>query len=39
VTLATAKAREHSPTLRNVQPVTDQQVRRYIEVWKESGFL
>jgi thioester reductase-like protein len=39
VTLATAKAREHSPTLRNVQPVSDQQVRRYIEVWKESGFL
>jgi malonyl CoA-acyl carrier protein transacylase/nucleoside-diphosphate-sugar epimerase len=39
VTLATEKAQEHSPTLRNVQPVSDQQVRRYIEVWKESGFL
>jgi hypothetical protein len=36
VTMATEKAREHSPTLRNVRPVSDEQVKRYIEAWKES---
>jgi len=39
VTLATDKTREHSPTLRGVQPVTDDLVRKYVQAWKISGFL
>ena len=39
VTLATDKAREHSATMRAVQPVSDELVRKYVEAWKTSGFL
>ena len=39
VTLATDKAREHSPTLRAVQPVSDELIRKYVQAWKSSGFL
>jgi acyl transferase domain-containing protein/nucleoside-diphosphate-sugar epimerase/acyl carrier protein/SAM-dependent methyltransferase len=39
VLLATEKAREHSPTLRNVGPVSANVVRKYVQSWKEKGFL
>lgn len=39
VTMATEKAREHSRTLRAAQPVSDEVVRRYIDVWRVTGFL
>ena len=39
VTLATDKARKHSPTLRAVQPVSDELIRKYVQAWKSSGFL
>ncbi|PVI04852.1 hypothetical protein DM02DRAFT_651290 [Periconia macrospinosa] len=39
VTLATEKTREHSETLRNVQPVSDSVLKKYIQAWKASGFL
>ncbi|KAH0494010.1 hypothetical protein TgHK011_000646 [Trichoderma gracile] len=39
VTMATDHALEHSETLRAVQPVSDELVRKYIQAWKESGFL
>ena len=39
VTMATDKAREHSATLRAVQPVSDELVRKYVDAWKTSGFL
>jgi hypothetical protein len=39
VTMATDRAREHSPTLRAVQPVSDEVVRKYFQAWKTSGFL
>ena len=39
VTMATDKAREHSATLRAVQPVSDELVRKYVKAWKTSGFL
>jgi hypothetical protein len=39
VTLATDKTREHSETLRAVQPVTDSMLKKYVQGWKASGFL
>ncbi|OQE32953.1 hypothetical protein PENFLA_c001G01385 [Penicillium flavigenum] len=39
VTMATDNAVEHSPTLRGVQPVADAVVRKYFQVWKDTGFL
>lgn len=39
VTMATDRAREHSPALRAAQPVSDELVRKYIEAWKATGFL
>ncbi|KAF4962499.1 hypothetical protein FSARC_9422 [Fusarium sarcochroum] len=39
VTLATDKTREHSKTLREVQPLTDDILRKYIQAWKATGFL
>ncbi|KAK1250816.1 hypothetical protein MKX07_005371 [Trichoderma sp. CBMAI-0711] len=39
VTMATDHALEHSETLRAVQPVSDELVRKYIQAWKDSGFL
>uniref|UniRef100_A0A0B7KIC6 Uncharacterized protein n=1 Tax=Bionectria ochroleuca TaxID=29856 RepID=A0A0B7KIC6_BIOOC len=39
VTMSTDHAREHSSTLRAVQPVSDGLVRKYIQGWKDSGFL
>ncbi|KAK4697088.1 acyl carrier protein, partial [Lecanoromycetidae sp. Uapishka_2] len=37
--LDTAKSREHSKTLANVGPVSDDIARGYIQAWKEMGFL
>ncbi|KAL6230185.1 hypothetical protein BDW75DRAFT_245050 [Aspergillus navahoensis] len=37
--LETAKAREHSPTLAQVGPVSEDVARGYIRAWKEMGFL
>lgn len=37
--LNTAKSREHSKTLANVGPVSDDVARKYIQAWKETGFL
>ncbi len=37
--LETAKACEHSPTLRAVGPVNEDLVKRYLEWWKLKGFL
>ncbi|EFQ34124.1 beta-ketoacyl synthase domain-containing protein [Colletotrichum graminicola] len=39
VTLATDKTREHSKTLRELQPISDEVLKRYIQAWKASGFL
>ncbi|KAL6891182.1 polyketide synthase [Trichoderma longibrachiatum] len=39
VTMATDNALEHSASLRAVQPVSDELVRKYIQAWKDSGFL
>ncbi|KAK2608938.1 hypothetical protein QQS21_002514 [Conoideocrella luteorostrata] len=39
VTMATDNAREHSETLRNVRPVSDDVVKKYFQVWKTTGFL
>jgi thioester reductase-like protein len=39
VLLATDKAREHSPTLRTVGPVSANVARKYVQSWKEKGFL
>jgi malonyl CoA-acyl carrier protein transacylase/nucleoside-diphosphate-sugar epimerase/acyl carrier protein len=39
VLLNTAKAQEHSKTMRSVGPVDCQIVRGYIQAWKDSGFL
>ena len=38
--LDTTKSREHSKTMaRDTAPVSADLVRKYIQVWKESGFL
>jgi malonyl CoA-acyl carrier protein transacylase/nucleoside-diphosphate-sugar epimerase/acyl carrier protein len=37
--LETTRARQHSPTLRAVGPVGEGVVRRYVEGWREVGFL
>ncbi|KAL9639049.1 MAG: hypothetical protein Q9164_001184 [Protoblastenia rupestris] len=37
--LDTARSREHSKTLANVGPVSEDVARRYIQAWKEMGFL
>jgi len=37
--LDTAKGREHSSTLANVTPVSENVARRYIQAWKDVGFL
>ncbi|KAJ5998815.1 Type I Polyketide synthases (Type I PKS) [Penicillium sp. IBT 35674x] len=37
--LETKKAREHSHTLANLGPVSDEVTRLYVESWKEMGFL
>lgn len=37
--LDTKKARSHSTTLANVGLISAELVRKYIESWKESGFL
>ena len=37
--LETEKAREHSATLRNVQPVSEEVARRFVQGWKDMRFL
>ena len=37
--LDTAKSREHSKTLTNVGPVSEEVVRKYVQAWKDMGFL
>lgn len=37
--LDTAKGREHSSTLANVTPVSEKVARKYIQAWKDVGFL
>jgi hypothetical protein len=37
--LDTAKSREHSKTLTNVGPVSEDVARKYIQAWKDMGFL
>ncbi|AEO68597.1 uncharacterized protein THITE_2079455 [Thermothielavioides terrestris NRRL 8126] len=37
--LETRNACEHSPTLRAVGPVGEELVKRYVDWWKETGFL
>jgi acyl transferase domain-containing protein/nucleoside-diphosphate-sugar epimerase/acyl carrier protein/SAM-dependent methyltransferase len=37
--LGTAKSCEHSPTLAAVGPVSEEVTRKYIQMWKSSGFL
>nr|AGN71604.1 conidial yellow pigment biosynthesis polyketide synthase [Monascus pilosus] len=37
--LDTSKSREHSPTLADVVPVSAEAVHKYIQAWKEMGFL
>ena len=37
--LDTAKSSEHSPTLRNLGPVSRDLVMKYVRAWKEVGFL
>lgn len=37
--LGTDKAREHSETLRGVQPVSDEVTRRFVQAWKDMRFL
>lgn len=39
VTLSTENTLKHSATLRTVQPIREEVVRKYFQVWKESGFL
>ncbi|KAL6867821.1 polyketide synthase [Trichoderma novae-zelandiae] len=39
VMMATDHSLEHSATLRAVRPVSDELVHKYIQAWKESGFL
>lgn len=37
--LDTAKSREHSKTLANLGPVSEDLVRQFVKSWKEMGFL
>ncbi len=37
--LETVKGREHSKTLANVGPVSEDVVRKYIQAWRDMGFL
>ncbi|GAB1211354.1 hypothetical protein ATERTT37_000467 [Aspergillus terreus] len=37
--LGTSHAKEHSPTLARVGPVSHQVVRKYVQRWREMGFL
>ncbi|CAI7662355.1 unnamed protein product [Penicillium glandicola] len=37
--LDTARTKEHSETFRGLGPIEESLVRRYIQAWKESGFL
>ncbi|KAL9083514.1 MAG: hypothetical protein Q9165_008495 [Trypethelium subeluteriae] len=37
--LDTRKAQEHSPTLRKVQPVSEEVARRFVQAWKDMRFL
>jgi thioester reductase-like protein len=39
VLLDTEKSQRHSATLRGVGPVSAEVVKRYIQAWKQSGFL
>lgn len=39
VLLDTAKSREHSATMRGVEPVSAEVARRYVDAWRDSGFL
>ena len=36
--LDTVKSREHSKTLSDVGPVSEDVAKKYIEAWKEMGF-
>ena len=37
--LGTAKAREHSPTLAKLGPVSEELIRKFVDAWKDMGFL
>jgi hypothetical protein len=37
--LGTTKAREHSPTLAKLGPVSDSLMRLFVLKWKEIGYL
>ena len=37
--LDTVKSREHSKTLAEVGPVSEDVAKKYIEAWEEMGFL
>lgn len=37
--LDTTKSTEHSPTLRKLNPLSDDMVKSYIHCWKNMGFL
>ena len=37
--LGTAKAREHSPSLAKMGPVSDELIRLFVRSWREAGFL
>lgn len=37
--LDVSKSLEHSKTLREIEPVSEKVVRKYIHIWKEIGFL
>ncbi|KDN68948.1 putative beta-ketoacyl synthase domain-containing protein [Colletotrichum sublineola] len=39
VTLATDKTREHSETLSELQPISDEVFTKYLQAWKANGFL
>lgn len=37
--MSTTRTRAHSKTLAGLGPVSDELVRKYIEAWKDTGFL
>ena len=37
--LGTSRAREHSPSLASLGPVSDGLIKLYIQRWKDVGFL
>lgn len=39
ILLDTSKCRQHSITLDTVSPISDTEARRYVDVWREAGFL